>query len=53
MNTNEEFLKVIAQIIMQLLFLILGIALIDFGTNHYVAGGVFCLLMYNNLRSDG
>lgn len=47
---QSEVTKVIAEILLQLLLLVIGIALLDAGTNHYVAGGVFCLLMYNNMR---
>lgn len=49
---QSEALKAIAEIFLQLLLLITGIALIDAGSNHYVAGGVFCLLIYNNMREE-
>ena len=52
MNDNTEVVKIFGAMAMQLICLIAGVTFIGLGTNGYVAVGVLCLLLYNNMARD-
>ena len=52
MNDNTEVVKILGAMAFQLICLIAGVTFIGIGTNGYVAVGVLCLLLYNNMAKD-
>jgi len=52
MRDENEVAKILGAMFFQLVCLIAGITFIGMGTNTYVAVGVLCLLLYNNMAKD-
>jgi hypothetical protein len=52
MKDNTEVVKIVAAMLLQLICLVAGVTFIGLGTNSYVAVGVLCLLIYNNMAKD-